>query len=47
MRRMKERRAHLAEMCLDHRAEAKSFFERSLAIDPNQAPIREALSLLQ
>jgi Flp pilus assembly protein TadD len=36
----------LSEMCLGHRDAARALFERSLALDPNQAPIREALRAL-
>lgn len=36
----------LSELCLGHREEARSHFERSLVIDPKQPPIREALRLM-
>jgi predicted AlkP superfamily phosphohydrolase/phosphomutase/Flp pilus assembly protein TadD len=37
----------ISEMCLGNSAEARSFFERSLALDPGQQPIRQALRALQ
>jgi predicted AlkP superfamily phosphohydrolase/phosphomutase len=37
----------LAEMCLGDRASARRDFERSLALDPAQPPIREALRLVR
>jgi len=37
----------LSAMCLGKSGEARSFFERSLAVDPAQEPIRRAMRLLQ
>ena len=37
----------LSEMCLGDRASARRDFERSLALDPSQPPIREALRLIR
>jgi predicted AlkP superfamily phosphohydrolase/phosphomutase len=37
----------LSEMCLGDRASARRDFERSLALDPAQPPIREALRLIR
>lgn len=36
----------LAEMCLEHPAEAQKYLRRSLALDPAQPPIQEALRFL-
>jgi predicted AlkP superfamily phosphohydrolase/phosphomutase/Tfp pilus assembly protein PilF len=36
----------LSEMCLGHRERARQYLERSLALDPAQPPIREALRLM-
>ncbi len=36
----------LSEMCLGHPEQARQYLERSLALDPAQPPIREALRLM-
>lgn len=37
----------LSAMCLGQREQARSFFQRSLALDPEQEPIRKALHALE
>ena len=36
----------ISEICLGERQQARAHLERSLAIDPKQPPIREALRLI-
>jgi Tfp pilus assembly protein PilF len=37
----------LSELCLGHSVDARRYLERSLALDPGQTPIREALRRMQ
>lgn len=37
----------LSAMCLGHSDQARGFFQRSLAVDPGQEPIRRAVTLLR